>query len=96
MPNSNILINILKQHPEFEVFVKDNPKYDIYIKEINLVEVKRIQKEYPELDINHENPTGGLIGVTLVSQTIHQQGYPKIKAYINEKQQKIVKIFRSG
>lgn len=93
MSVNNILI-ILQKSPKFEEFLKRNPEYDTISRSISVVDMERIQEEYPELNL-FPHPTDEVIAITIVSRILMQKGYPKLKAYIDVKKSEILHIFVS-
>ncbi|TFG19227.1 MAG: hypothetical protein EU530_06825 [Promethearchaeota archaeon] len=86
--------SILQDSPKFGEFVKRNPEYDTIFRILSVSDMNRIQKEFPELNLFPET-FEGVIVVTYISRVLMQNGYPKLKAYINIKKSEILHIFVS-
>ncbi|MBN2156361.1 MAG: hypothetical protein JW776_09975 [Candidatus Lokiarchaeota archaeon] len=90
------IVPILQTSLEYQEFTKKNPKFDTVIRILSMEDIKYTQKCYPELNLFSNFNGKKLIGVTIVSRHIQQNGYPKIKAYIDMKNKKIFHLFSSG
>ncbi|MHA1111113.1 MAG: hypothetical protein ACTSRE_08415 [Promethearchaeota archaeon] len=86
---------ILQKSPKFEEFMKRNPEYDIISRNLTAGDMKRIQEEYPQINL-FPHPYEDIIAITLISQVLMQNGYPKIKAYLDMKNKEILHMFVSN
>ena len=86
---------ILQKSPKFEEFMKRNPEYDIISRNLTPADMKRIQEEYPQINL-FPHPHDDVIAITLISQVLMQNGYPKLKAYLDMKNKEILHIFVSN
>ncbi len=94
MKNEDI-IAILKDTENFRLFLSNNPEFDIVSKSLNKKDISHIQEEYSELNL-FPYPLEKVSAVTLVSRVLMQNGYPKLKAYIDELKKEVIHIFYSG
>ena len=88
------IVTILEKSSKYEDFLNQNPDYDIIIREVPEEDQERIQKEYPSLDL-FPHSQEHIISVTLISRVLMQNGYPKLKAYINWKKKRYIHVFGS-
>ena len=88
------ILTILQKSPKFENFLKFNPEYDIISRTLSAVDAEKIQVEYPELKLFPESSKKVTV-ITLISRVLMQNGYPKVKAYIDVEKSEILHIFDS-
>lgn len=88
------LLEILKSSPKFTQFVERHPYYDTVIRILTEQEIDGIRNEYPNLHI-FQDTVDEIIAVTIVSRILMENGYPKIKAYLDRKNKRIVHFFVS-
>ena len=89
------ILKILETKDEFIEFRKWNPEYDILVSELDKEDLDRIRGEYPKLQLFSNPNLQEVIGITIISKIIQQKGYPKIKAYLDKREMKIIHIFYS-
>ena len=87
-------VAILQDSPLFGEFLERNPDYDTITRTLSAPDLVRIQEEYLELNL-FPIPIDEVIAITLVSRVIMQNGYPKLKAYIDIKKEEIMHVFVS-
>ncbi len=85
---------ILQDSLKYREFLKRNPEYDTIFRKLSVSAMNRIQEEYPELNLFPET-LEEVIVVTYISRVLMQNGYTKLKAYINIKKSEILHIFVS-
>jgi hypothetical protein len=89
------ILEILKNSPKYTHFIKKYPTFDIIDRVLSEEDIDRIRQEYPELHL-FPDTTEELITITLVSRVLMENGYPKLKAYIDINNEKIVHLFISN
>ena len=89
------IILILQETEEFKRFVRNNPEYDMVIKNLDSKDLTRIQEEFPKLNL-FPNTLNLVVAITLISRVLMQNGYPKFKAYINMEKREILHVFLSN
>ena len=88
------IISIIKRSEKSEKFFDQFSEYDIVIRDVSIEDQDRIQNQYPELNL-FPKPQEDVIAVTLISRILMQNGYPKVKAYIDMKKKRYRHVFVS-
>ncbi len=101
---SQKLIEILKDNDQIRRFLKDIKNFDILIRELNQDEINRLTKEYSTLfieDIKIKKKKGSkknIRSITIVRRDNNMDNYikiKKIKLYLDEETEKIIKILQN-
>ena len=91
---SSEIFDILKSNTDFLKFIQEYPVYDIVMKTISVENIEEIKKDYYGMNLFLKS-VDEVMGVTFVSREIQQNGYPKIKAYIDIQKKEILHFFKS-
>ena len=93
--DSTEILSILRISDKYEDFTTQNPNYDVVIRCLSTDEQVRIQKEFAALNLFPQLQKN-VVAITLISQVLKQNGYPKLKAYLDMEKKKIVHLFISN
>ena len=79
-------------------FVNNIEKFEILFKRLTHVDIERLAIEYPNLLNQNVYQNSSIICLTLIKRDISKENYTrlkKIKIYIDEKNEKVLKIMQS-
>ena len=93
--DSTEILSILRKSDKFEDFTTQNPNYDVVIRYLSTDEQNSIQKEFAAMNLFPQLQKN-IVAITLVSQVLKQNGYPKLKAYLELEKKKILHLFISN
>jgi hypothetical protein len=104
-------LKLLKENAQLNEFLSGYPKIDILIKKLDKRDINRLIKEYPtlfELDLNEKQNINNkqeintlplsITSLTIIKQDFSYNNYlqsKKIRFYIDERNEKIIKIFQN-
>ena len=88
-------LEILSNSPKYTHFIKQYPEYETIKRILTEQEIDRIRQEYPKFNLFSDS-VEELVAITLVSRVLMENGYPKLKAYIDKNNEKIVHLFVSN